>query len=283
VIRANGRSSIVLAIVLVALVGCGKKGLDRHLDLSGNAQDLGASFGTAMAEVPPEQQNVMRERVPEIGLRIVGLAAASNPAIVEANLAKANADQLENIKKMSVGEVFQWHLSDREAKVKSAIDQITPFASPPGPISFTVSQVQTPECVTMSQTGCRQLRVKGGIVIKNTSGNDVRVTQLSVVPMLGDQQLDSGFVQHKCGMRLEKGGIAACELNLLLTKPDPAVLGQVTEALQSGDPSAIGWKFSSQLAVDVGGELHDVGEASLTQLKQNLTKLTADKAVMSKR
>lgn len=75
-------SVIGLSLFSIMLSACGPTGVDRKLDFSSNKK-LGESYGVALSEATPDQQNVLRERSQEILLYIMNLADVSNPALVE--------------------------------------------------------------------------------------------------------------------------------------------------------------------------------------------------------
>ena len=102
---------VTMGFVVIALTACGGSGIDRKLDYSETEKELAESYAKALEEATPDQQNILRERR-HIIYSMVYLAKDSDPAIVEANIAKKNADEFKRLSKMSIRELFSWRLGE---------------------------------------------------------------------------------------------------------------------------------------------------------------------------
>lgn len=100
-----------VGVMTMTLTACGSKGIDRKLNYSDTTK-LFESYGEAILDALPEQQNVLRSRRDEIMGPALRLALTSNPAMVGAGLSsKKDVEEFERIKKMSLRELFISHLA----------------------------------------------------------------------------------------------------------------------------------------------------------------------------
>jgi hypothetical protein len=192
-----------IALCAFSLVACGGKGLDRKLDYSGTEKELGESLGEALAGATPDQQNIVRSRAQEILSIGLFLARNSNPAIVEANLAKKNADEFELVKKMSVKELLLWNLKKQETQ----LNKIIPITE-----KFRNGELLKIDNMEMMEADPKEFmeppsrfKIKGVMTVRNDSDNfdyDFRGCEMYLA--IDGQRVD------------KKGGSGQCQLKFMV-------------------------------------------------------------------
>lgn len=260
-------SVIGLSLFSIMLSACGPTGVDRKLDFSSNKK-LGESYGIALSEATPDQQNVLRERSQEILLYIMNLADSSNPALVEANLAASNAAQLEKLTKMSVKDVLVLYLM----REKKAADIVLPLLE-----KIDAGEGIALEAVSIDATQPNEitapvdyLRMRGTLTVRNNLPTDFIPTGCKLGISVDNQEVSRLAESNACREPsvIKAGGKAniAYDTNL-----SGAAALAVSGKLKDGE--SINWRYrpsdSSGLKFEIEKEAAQtyVGEASIKQWK----------------
>jgi hypothetical protein len=277
-------TSVVLAFALTA---CGGKGIDRKLNYSDTQQELGKSFGAAMAEALPEQQNVMRDRMTEIISSVMLLGEYSNPALVDAFVAKKNAEEFERAKNMTVRELFVWYMSARQAELQSVIPLLEKFQNGKALVVENVSIEEVEPKVASPSTS--SISIYGTLVFRNDSEDfdyDFRGCQLAL--MLDDKQVEELKESNDCQKSVTiagKGGKQSVKFRHSVNNPEN--IKNFFDLVTSGHIEKTGFSFSeskdSYLRMrNKENSVFQAGSSDLKKFKEELEKISAELAVFKK-
>lgn len=284
---------LTLASMVIVLAACGK-GIDRTLDYSGTAKELGESYGKAMSEATPDQQNILREYMTESLQRGLSLAANSNPATVEANLAKRNAEEFQRIEKMTVRELLVDTLGRLKNYLNSEISAIEQFQSG-GALKIEQMEVKEVKSSPPSAAGSATADVRGVVVIRNDSADyDYDLRGCAIYVGLDGRQLEEQ-IQGKNGngrcksmqtIIKSKGGKEPLEFEYRIVRNEDAIA--FNNLVQSGDTKKITWKFvpnsidSYITSADGRGYTFKADAKGLEDIRNRVKKIASDIAVLQK-
>lgn len=262
-------SVIGLSLFSIMLSACGPTGVDRKLDFSSNKK-LGESYGVALSEATPDQQNVLRERSQEILLYIMNLADVSNPALVEANRAAANAAQLEKLTKMSVKDVLAHYLTKEKKAAETVLPLLEKIDAGEGIVLEAVSIDATqPNDITAPVD---YLRMKGMLTVRNKLPTDFSALGCKLGISVDNQEVSRLTNSNACQPSTIKAGSTA-NIAYDTNISGPAALA-VSGKLKDGE--SISWSYrpsdSSGLQYGINNESArtDVGSDSIKQWKNRL-------------
>lgn len=282
VVKRMFRSASIV-LFAVALGACGEKGLDGKLDFSGNATELGESYGEAMMGATPEQQNVLRERMDEVLFRITMLARASNPAVVEAVAAKKNADELERLSGMSVREVVIDNLEQRDSSLAAAIAAADEFKRVQ-PVRVEAIRIEDMECFRAQDGKCEVLRVDAELQLRNTGKTTAVLTECKAAVMLESEQIGAPFDVNNCRATLAgNGGVAAIKFYTTFGHDGEPVesVNQLMTLYKTGNAAKIAWAITPAYSVEyMKGNTVALDDETISKYRADREKIAADLAVM---
>lgn len=278
---------IAASAIAISLAACGGKGIDRKLNYSGNEEQLGESFGTAMAEALPEQQNILRERMNEIMSSVLFLAKNSNPALIDAFAAKKNAEEFERVKKMTVRELFVWHLSARQDALKSVIPSLEKLQNGKALVveNVSIENVDPKEASPSTSS----IRIEGTLVLRNDSEDfdyDFRGCKLALA--LDGNQVEELKESNDCNefkMIEGKGGKQSIKFSHRVNGSEniKGFFDLVTSGHIEKTGFAFGHSKDSYLRMrNNKGSVVSAGGSELKERKEQLEKIAADLEVMKK-
>lgn len=223
------------------------------------------------------QQNILRERMSEIIGLGLALAAGSNPALVEANIAKKNAAEFERISDMSVRELLVEKLSKRKDQLNSLIK----FGGELKVEGVEITDVDPKDITPRTPS----LTIDGVLSMRNDSDDfisDFRDCELAMV--LNGKQIDEF---QECGNSVKakniksKGGKEKFKFQYRLSGEEN--IKTFYDLFQSGQMQNIGWKFkpSHRSYIKSSSDEHMVFRDG-GNLNEELQKVTADLSVMKK-
>lgn len=279
---------LAMGFIAIVLTACGGKGIDLKLDYSGTEEELVESFGKAMADATPEQQNILRERMPGILEDVVWLARKSNPAAVDAFVAKKNAEEFQRLSKMSVREL----LVDQLGKRKNILDDFIKFKLKVE--SITIVGV-TPKEIEEITPYTRDIEVDGVISIHNDSDNltySLVGCQLALVIDGKQMQMrETSRCEDKkregWGVIKSKGGKATFEFGYRVIDIAGEDIKTFYDSLKDSRMKNIAWVFEPSKSSYITSFGHKRVIASESEklngeLQGELQKITADLAVLKK-
>ncbi len=239
---------VIISIITFSLSACGGKGIDRKLDYSGTAEEIGEDYGNALLEAAPEQQNLMRRRIYEFSGIIEAYARGSNPLSVEANAAKENNEQYAQIQKMTIREFFTWYLDRRISELKNEIA---------GQEEFKSGNFLKIEKVDIDIEKSRQWgRVFGTLTIRNESKNfdyDVRNFELFLLV----DGIKTGKASSAGPLPIEVGGNGGATTFEFGWDSDNATMATFQQALDYNQLEKIGFAFDPS---SLGGYITPIGK-----------------------
>ena len=287
VIKKQLFRAVSIFIIAISLSACGNKGIDRKLDYTGTEKELGESYGKAMAEAPPEEQNILRDRADGIISTVLTLIKNSNPALVDAFVAKKNAEEFERVRQMSVRELFAWLYGERQKSLNNAVHVLESFQS--GNVlkieGVTIDDVN-PKDLTPSTSS---ISVDGVINIRNDSdGFDYDSRGLQLAMIINGKQI--GGVDEVHDLKEYKiiksnGGKGSFKYKYSISGEEN--IKTFYDFLKSGQINKIVFVFkpsnSSYITSSTNKNMvFSAGDDQLKEIKADLQKITADLAVMKK-
>lgn len=278
-----------IGMIAIVLTACGGKGIDRKLDYSGTQKELGESLGEAMSGATPDQQNIIRNRMVEILSIGVTLAANSNPALVEANLAKKNSQEFEQVKKMSVKELLVWNLEKQKSKLNNIIPVLEKLQN--GELlKITKIEIKevSPKEFTQPPT---YFDIKGILSVRNESENfdyDFRGCEMyfSIDGKKIENTGGSGRCESKFMLVKSKGGTENVNFGYRVHGKED--IQKFFDFLKDSEKKMTStWNFDSSLdsyikSTSDKGEIHSTKSRELQDYKENLAKIETDLLVLKK-
>lgn len=122
-----GRNSLVATLLLGVAQLAASRGIDERLDFSRGMQSIGSSYGRALMQAAPAQQNILRTYAPAVQQHLLELAQSSDPRVNEAYAAKRASEELQAIRRMTVRELLLQLLTHREQSLILALPEIDRF------------------------------------------------------------------------------------------------------------------------------------------------------------
>lgn len=284
---------VTMGLVVIALTACGGKGIDRKLDYSGTAEELGKSYGEAMADATPEQQNILREHIYTILPTVLSLAKNSNPVNVEAFVAKKNTEEFDKVKNMSVRELFVWFFKKRQDLLNTSINTANKFRQEK-PLQVEKISIESMECQEVANSHyssqphpCRVLRIDGVIFLRNTSDAKVALDECQLALVLDGKPIEKASRVSNCsGLFDSKGGAKTVKFGDIHGyggEPDAEVINHIYELYKNGNAASIAWAFTpSFYLVNAEGHRVELDDKSMEQYKAELAEIAADLAAMKK-
>lgn len=277
---------LTMGFIAIVLTACGGKGIDRKLDYSGTEEELGESFGKAMADATPEQQNILREHQ-MIVLSVVSLARNSNPATVDAFVAKKNAEEFQRLSKMSVRELFVEKLGKEQGELNSAINMANKYQHEK-PVQVEKINIGSMDCTLRGPNNtCNTIRVEGELFLRNTADTKVTLDECRMALVLDGKPIDEGFSVSDCSGKLEsKGAAKAIKFGQGLgygSKPGTETITHIYELYKTGNAASIAWAVTPSFSLESNkGQRVELDDKSMDDNKAVLAKITADLAVLKK-
>lgn len=278
---------VAMLVIAIILTACGGKGIDRKLNYSGTEKELGESYGEAMADATPEQQNVLRVGIHTVMPAVLLLAKNSNPANVEAVLAKKNAEEFDRVKKMSVRELFAWYLGKRQNELNKSVKLLSGNALKVESVSIV--DVDAKEITANTNN----MFIKGVISIRNDSDDTrYKVGSCQLYLVIDGKQIEknhpgmNGLGGCDAGGRREinsKGGKETFEFSYRI--PGNEDIKTFFDLFKSNQMEKISWIFVPTdyfIESDDKSITFHADESSLKELNEELQKITADLSVMKK-
>lgn len=275
---------LAIGFIAVALTACGGKGVDRKLNYSGTAEELGESYGKAVADATPEQQNVLRKRMLEVLGYVVSLAKNSNPANIDAFVAKKNADEFQRLSKMTVRELLVDNLEKQQRTLNSAITEFEKFQSGNTLKVESVSITETaPKDITDNTS---RIDIKGTLLLQNDSKSfDYAISSCTVILVLDGKPIEP---ERSCGGSWKtiksNGGKESFTLGYPIREKENVKI--FYDLFKSGQMDKIAWRFkpNEDFAITSNSnkdEDYRIGVSDFEQkYKENLQKVAADLAVL---
>lgn len=269
---------VAMLVITIVLTACGGKGIDRRLNYSGTATELGESYGKAMVDATQEQQNVLRERMLPVLATVVSLAENSNPATVEAFQAKKNAEEFDRISKMSAREIVVYYLEEEQRMLNNNIQGVEEFQS---------GSTLKVEDLSVTEISTDYNYVNGTLSLRNDSGSfDYNLGGCELALILEGKQIHNHkkSCAIKNGQNLHsKGGKETYKFQYLFD--DKESFKTYNSLLQSGQK--ISWDFKPyQASIHANSGIKaywiDASDSDLKNYKAELQKVIADLAVMKK-
>jgi hypothetical protein len=273
--------------IAISVAACGGKGIDRKLNYSGTEEQLGESFGEAMVEALPEQQNILRERFTEIIPTVLSLAKNSNPALIDAFVAKKNAEEFERVKEMTVRELFVWYLSARQDALKSVIPSLEEFQNGKALVVENVSIENVDPKEASPNTS--SIRIEGTLVLRNDSEDfdyDFRGCKLALA--LDGKQVEELKESNDCnGFKIieGKGGKQSIKFSHRVNGSEniKGFFDLVTSGQIEKTGFAFGQSENSYLRMrNNKSSVFSAGASELEKYNAQLEKIAADLEVMRK-
>lgn len=292
----NKKSLPHIAAMLVAaiiLTACGDKGLNGKLNftLADYKTVFGKAYDEALASAPPEQQNVLRERMLPVVATVVSLAENSNPATIEAFQAKKNAEEFDRIGKMSVREIVVYYLEDEQRRLNKYIQGIEELRNVKVE-SFSIDSVTPKDIAEYSRTLAQGVAINGTLWMRNDSNDFDLVVGCQLALVLNGKQVEK--LEESCDHGGEplrsKSGTQTYKYKRYISEQTTGKenIEMFYNFLQSGQNGKITWEFQPSKNANIhshsdGGAVWiEAGERYFQEYKTKLQKITADLAVMKK-
>ncbi|PLC06045.1 hypothetical protein CY658_03080 [Variovorax sp. RO1] len=245
---------------------------------------MGASYGEAMAEATADQQNVMRERFVESLGYLESLLKNSNPLATEANKAKQNAAELDEIKKMTVRQFMIHYVGKQEKALAEAQRAVNYFVNENG-LELTKLDLEklTPSEITEAT---RSVELQGIITLKNNSKDfdfDFRGCQLAL--SLDGVEANKLADTNDCKKwePIIKGG--SKEFTFTHSIKEFEQTQKFARLLQNEEEKKITWKFApsgDSYVRGAAGQVFQVNANELAAFEARATKAQADIALLQK-
>lgn len=278
---------VTIGAIAIALTACGAKGIDRKLDYSGTQKELGESYGEAMQGATPDQQNILRDRMMEVLSVGFSLAKNSNPALVEANLAKKNADEFQRVKKMSVRELLTWHLGEQQAQLNKIIPVFEKLQN------GEILKIENIEIKELSPKEFTQpppyFDIKGILSVRNDSDSfDYDFRGCEIYLTIDGKKIDKTGGSGRCEMKFviikSKGGKESVNFEYRISGKDE--VQNFSEFLKDSEKKKkTTWNFDSSedsyiRSASDKGEVYSLKSRELQDYKERLVKIAADLTVL---
>lgn len=278
---------VTMGFAVIALSACGGKGIDRKLNYSGTETELGESYGKAMADATPEQQNILREHQ-MIVLSVVSLARNSNPATVDAFVAKKNADEFQRLSKMSVRELLVEKLGKRQNELDSNILVLEQFQNGN---ALKVENTEIKKIDLHNNGISSSIDLDGVVTVRNDSdGFDYDINECALFLSLDGKQIEENNGSGRCKLQgkviKSKGGKESFDFDYRILRTEDAQA--FNNLLQSGQTQKIKWKFEPSPIyshIRSNSDENYIISADIRNIKsfkEKLQKITADLAVLKK-
>jgi hypothetical protein len=279
--RILGRA--VFAATLVAIVlASHARGVDDQLDFSKGLQSVRASYGRALADATPAQQNILRTQAPLLEKYLIELAQASNPAANEAHAAKRASEELQAVKRMTVRELAIHLLTRRERSLSVAVPEVERFLKGQG-LDYDPG---APEYKVRRNGQAVGLSLTAKFMVKNTSKQfKLNVANCILGVGLDDKLLGGMREANLCGSVpvLAPGETATMDVRYEALNPEHA--SAIANAVETGQRTRVSYAMLPARAsfITDGRFTYTLNERAFNEYKAELSQTKSDIALMRQR